>query len=138
MLAIELEMMSLDEVARVKQIIRHTSELTDYLGLDEDELLDLVVQVAQEWTAYNATKLGNAILDAVGILQDRYCHVLDANSTTADYAEELAMQYIDDCGDKLPAWISCHVDWQAVWDRELRYDYTVYELATHTVILSNY
>lgn len=130
--------MSHEDVARVQRIIRHTSELTDYLGLDEDELLDLVIQVADEWTACQAPKLGNAILDAVGILQDRYCHVLDANSTPADYAEELGRQYLDDTRTELPNWIDFAIDWNAVWERALRYDYTVYELATHTVILSNY
>lgn len=42
------------------------------------------------------------------------------NATLADYAEELAYE----CGyipSELPAWISCHIDWEGV-GRELSYD----------------
>lgn len=44
-----------------------------------------------------------------------------ANTTLADYAEELCYE----CGympvDGLPGWISCHIDWEGV-GRELEYD----------------
>ena len=42
----------------------------------------------------------------------------------ADFAEQLC----SDCGyleeSNLPTFIANHIDWQAVWDRELTYDYT--------------
>jgi antirestriction protein len=45
----------------------------------------------------------------------------------ADFAEELC----NDCGyleeSNLPTFISNHIDWQAVWDRELTHDYTSIE-----------
>ena len=45
----------------------------------------------------------------------------------ADFAEELC----NDCGyleeSNLPTFIANHIDWQAVWDRELTHDYTSIE-----------
>ena len=45
----------------------------------------------------------------------------------ADFAEQLC----SDCGyleeSNLPTFIANHIDWQAVWDRELTHDYTSIE-----------
>jgi len=45
----------------------------------------------------------------------------------ADFSEQLC----NDCGyleeSNLPTFIANHIDWQAVWDRELTHDYTSIE-----------
>ena len=54
--------------------------------------------------------------------QDAYAGQYDSG---ADFAEQLCDQlgYLSE--SNLPNFISNHIDWQAVWDCELRYDYTM-------------
>jgi len=53
----------------------------------------------------------------------------DAYAGQYDSAAAFAEQLCDDCGylceTNLPSWIVNHIDWQAVWDCELRHDYTM-------------
>ena len=53
----------------------------------------------------------------------------DAYSGQYSSAAAFAEQLCDDCGylseSNLPNFISNHIDWQAVWDCELRHDYTM-------------
>lgn len=40
----------------------------------------------------------------------------------ADFAESMCEE-LGDIPKDLPSWIATHIDWQAVWDAELRHDY---------------
>lgn len=40
----------------------------------------------------------------------------------AEFADSMAYDLIPELQD-LPVWIASHIDWQAVWDAELHYDY---------------
>jgi hypothetical protein len=42
----------------------------------------------------------------------------------ADYAEETTTNSYSEELDDLPHWLINHIDWKAVWDRELRFDHT--------------
>ena len=59
-------------------------------------------------------------------------------SSGADFAEQLC----DDCGylceTNLPSWIVNHIDWQAVWDCELRHDYCTIEYDGVTYFFSRH
>ena len=61
-------------------------------------------------------------IETVEQFEDAYAGQYDSG---ADFAEQLC----DNCGylseSNLPTFISNHIDWQAVWDCELRHDYTM-------------
>jgi hypothetical protein len=40
----------------------------------------------------------------------------------AEFADYLAYEFVPELKD-LPDWIALHIDWQAVWDAELHYEY---------------
>jgi antirestriction protein len=61
--------------------------------------------------------------------RDRFQGTAD---TGADFAENIAQE----CGDipkDLPDWIAGAIDWEAAWNRSLRYDYTTSESADGTI-----
>lgn len=43
-------------------------------------------------------------------------------TTGAEFAQSLCEE-VDYIPKDLPSWIALHIDWQAVWDAELHYDY---------------
>ena len=61
-------------------------------------------------------------IETVEQFEDAYAGQYDSG---ADFAEQLC----DDCGylseSNLPNFISNHIDWDAVWNCELRHDYTM-------------
>jgi antirestriction protein len=79
-------------------------------------------------------------IDSLGIetveqWEDAYAGKFESE---ADFAEQLC----NDCGyleeSNLPNFISNHIDWQAVWDRELTYDYTFIEHQDQTHFFSRH
>jgi antirestriction protein len=63
-------------------------------------------------------------IETVEQFEDAYAGKFESE---ADFAEQLC----SDCGyleeSNLPNFIANHIDWQAVWDRELTHDYTFIE-----------
>ena len=54
------------------------------------------------------------------------------NNALAEYAEELA----EECGylDRIPDFLRNHIDWEAVWNCELRYDYSEVQFQENTYL----
>ena len=58
------------------------------------------------------------------------------DSQLAEYASNM----VDECGylDRVPAFLQNHIDWQAVWNCELRYDYTELQFNENTYLFRNH
>ena len=67
--------------------------------------------------------------------EDRFGAEFVFESELLDWVESL----IQDCGylNDVPAFISSHIDYQAVWQCELRYDYSTIEFNGKTYLFSN-
>ena len=54
----------------------------------------------------------------------------------AEYAYNLS----DECGylDRVPDFLKSHIDWQSVWNCELRYDYTELQFNENTYLFRNH
>lgn len=86
-------------------------ELQEYLGLSEYDQ-----QVVMAF--YEATNVFNPE-EAMEAYVGNYT---DGAEFAQTVSEELG--YIP---KDLPSWIAYHIDWQAVWDAELRHDYFAYD-----------
>lgn len=53
---------------------------------------------------------------------------------------EYASNMIDECGylDRVPDFLKNHIDWQSVWNCELRYDYTEVQFNENTYLFRNH
>jgi hypothetical protein len=53
---------------------------------------------------------------------------------------EYASNMIDECGylDRVPDFLKNHIDWQMVWDCELRYDYSEMQFNENTYLFRNH
>ena len=53
---------------------------------------------------------------------------------------EYASNMIDECGylDRVPDFLKNHIDWQSVWNCELRYDYTELQFNENTYLFRNH
>ena len=58
------------------------------------------------------------------------------DSQLAEYAENM----IDECGylDRVPDFLKNHIDWEAVWNCELRFDYTELQFNENTYLFRNH
>ena len=58
------------------------------------------------------------------------------NNCLAEYAENMA----EECGylDRVPDFLKNHIDWEAVWNCELRYDYTELQFNENTYLFRNH
>lgn len=85
----------------------HWDEIQEYLGLaDEEQVVMMAYYEATntfDWSEAQEAYVGEYLNDA-------------------EFAESLCEElgYIP---EDLPSWIAYHIDWQAVWDEELRHDY---------------
>ncbi len=80
-------------------------------------------------------------IETVEQFEDAYAGCFESQpytSAEAQFCEELA----DDCGymgnTNLPSFIANHIDWQAVWDCELRHDYFTIEADGDTYFFSSH
>ena len=66
--------------------------------------------------------------------EDAYVQSMPSSwSVEAQFTEQLMDDLGYSCETNLPSWIVNHIDWQAVWDCELRHDYCTieYDGVTH-------
>jgi antirestriction protein len=94
-------------------------QLWEWLDLSDDDR-ELLARYC------DATGEADATIDQA---RDRFQGTAD---TGADFAENIAQE----CGDipkDLPDWIAGAIDWEAAWNRSLRYDYTTSESADGTL-----
>jgi hypothetical protein len=58
------------------------------------------------------------------------------DSQLAEYAENMVTDGYD--MSRLPDFITNHIDWEAVWNCELRYDYSEVQFNENTYLFRNY
>ena len=70
--------------------------------------------------------------------EDKFCREFEGygDSQLADYAQEL----IEDCYglNATPAFVTNHIDWEAVWNCELRFDYSEIQFQENTYLFHNH
>ena len=94
--------------------------------------MDIDYELASQYTDHPARFLlwlsasGNRpddLSELESLAEVEHENFLGEYSNPADYAEEtITNTFQEELGD-LPAWLVGHLDWQAIWDRELRHDH---------------
>lgn len=112
----------------------------DYESLDSDTqaLYDKVdAQFGEKWDHEMVMEFIE-LLDENGIetpedFEDAFAYVSDEYRAEEDFARQL----VEDLGETIPPFIENHIDWQSVWDHELRYDYFTIEFDRETYFFRN-
>ena len=101
----------------VQELIDSISDMTSTI-IEESEY-DSFIEELDSYGIENASTFEDAY---AGCYESRF-----GSSAEANFSEELS----SDCGymgnTNLPDFIANHIDWQAVWDCELRHDYFTIE-----------
>jgi len=112
-----------------KALATYVAEEFNGAGLDNEQVQELL----QELDDYG--------IETVQQFEDAYAGCFESSGFTsaeAIFCEELA----DDCGymgnTNLPSFITNHIDWQSVWDCELRHDYFTIEISGESYFFSKY
>ena len=116
----------------------------DALDSDKRELVDSIAERTYYITEEREYEQFFDMLDEeFGItsamdFEDKFVREFEdyATHALADYAEELA----EECGylHRVPSFLSNHIDWEAVWNCELRYDYTELQFNENTYLFRNH
>ena len=134
------------ELLNAKGVVPVTSTDTDYLeydalSTDDKDLYDKITDVlGEKWTHEETIDFMEELSD-IGIhsasdFDDAYEYTHDSYSS---YAEKEFSEYfcIEVLGAEIPEIVLAAVDWQAVWDHNLRYDFCYIETVNGTFFFSN-
>ena len=109
-----------------QELIDSISERTHYI-IDEQEYDDFLTLLDEEF----------CIVTAVDF-EDKFEAEFEGygDSQLAEYAENM----VDESGylDRVPDFIKNHIDWEAVWNCELRYDYSEIQFNENTYLFRNH
>ena len=116
----------------------------DALSSDKQELVDSIADRTYYITEEHDYEEFIQMLDVeYGIttaidFEDKFEAEFDGygDSQLADYAENM----VDECGylDRVPDFLKNHIDWQMVWDCELRFDYSEIQFHENTYLFRNH
>ena len=116
----------------------------DALDTDKQELVDSIA----ERTHYITEE--QEYLDFIALLDEEYgiqCAMDFEDKFEAEFAgygdsqlAEYASNMIDESGylDRVPDFLKNHIDWEAVWNCELRYDYSEIQFNENTYLFRNH
>ncbi len=107
------------------------SDQTTQLTTEQQALFDYVQQVIEDTDELLIEELDDNGIETVEQFEDAFAGTYDddsygSKSPEAQFCEEL----ISDCGyleNDIPSFISNHIDYQSIWDRELIHDYFTIE-----------
>ena len=135
------------ELLNAKGVIPVTSKdaaEVEYDGLTKDaqELYDAITdKLGDKWTHEETIEFMDELED-IGIttasdFEDAYEYTHDSY---ASYAEEEFSEYwcVEVLNAQIPDCVYAAVDWQDVWDHNLRYDFNAIETANGTFFFRNY
>ena len=113
----------------------------DELSTDEKGLYDKITEMlGEKWTHEETIEFMDELED-IGIetaseFEDAYEYTHDSYSSYAEkeFAEYICIEVMD---ARIPDIVLAHVDWQHVWDHELRYDYNSIETVNGTFFFRN-
>jgi hypothetical protein len=113
----------------------------DNLSTDAKDLYDKITDMlGEKWTHEETIEFMDELED-IGIetasdLEDAYAYTHDSWSAYAE--KEFAEYYVIDVMDaKIPDIVMAAVDWQDVWDHDLRYDFNAIETVNGTFFFRN-
>lgn len=113
----------------------------DDMSTDEKDLYDAITdKLGEKWTHEETIEFMEE-LDDIGIttasdFEDAYAYTHDSYSS---YAEKEFAEYfcIEVMGAEIPECVLSAVDWQAVWDHNLSYDFAAIETVNGTFFFHN-
>jgi hypothetical protein len=113
----------------------------DDLSIEEQELYDAITEMlGEKWTHEETIEFMDE-LDDIGIttaseFSDAYEYTHDSYSAYAEkeFAEYFVIEVMD---ARIPDIVMAAIDWQDVWDHNLRYDYNSIETVNGTFFFRN-
>ena len=111
----------------------------DNLSTNEQELYDAITNLlGEKWTHEETIEFMDELED-IGIetasdFEDAYEYTSDAYWAEKDFAEYFVIEVMD---ARIPGIVMAAIDWQDVWDHNLRYDYNAIETANGTFFFRN-
>ena len=109
-----------------QELVDSIAERTYYIT-EEQEYLDFITLLDEEFGIQCAMDF-----------EDKFEAEFESygDSQLAEYAENLVTENYEIAG--VPTFVLSHVDWQSVWDCELRYDYSEIQFNENTYLFRNY
>ena len=111
----------------------------DDLSTDKKDLYDKITDVlGDKWTHEETIEFMNE-LDDIGIetasqFEEAYEYTSDEYWAEKEFAEYFCLDVLD---AQIPAIVFAAIDWQDVWDHNLRYDYSTIETNNGTFFFRN-
>jgi hypothetical protein len=111
----------------------------DDLSTEEQELYDAITELlGEKWTHEETIEFMDE-LDDIGIttasqFEDAYVYTSDEYWAEKEFAEYMSGEVMD---ARIPDFVYAAIDWQAVWDHNLRYDYNSIETVNGTFFFRN-
>ena len=136
------ETLMIEETVSPEFIKAREDFATWYDSKDEDtqELIDEIADRTYYIIEENEYDEFISELDSEGIttaseFEDRFEVEVESESDLYDWCESM----MDDCGylREVPSFISNHIDYKAIWDCELRFDYSTIEFNGKTYLFHN-
>ena len=109
-----------------RELVDSIAERTYYIT-EEQEYLDFITLLDEEYGIQCA-------MDFEDKFEAEFAGYGD--SQLAEYAENLVTENYEMAG--VPTFVLSHVDWEAVWNCELRYDYSEIQFNENTYLFRNY
>ena len=111
----------------------------DNLSTDAKDLYDKITDMLGEKWTHEETIEFMEELDDIGIataseFEDAYEYTSDEYWAEKEFAEYICIEVEN---AKIPDIVLAHIDWQHVWDHELRYDYNAIETNNGTFFFRN-
>jgi hypothetical protein len=113
----------------------------DDLSTDDKDLYDKITEMlGEKWTHDETIEFMEELEDigitTASVFEDAYEYTHNSYSCHAE--KEFAEYFVIDVMDaRIPDIVLAHVDWQHVWDHELRYDYNAIETVNGTFFFRN-
>jgi hypothetical protein len=111
----------------------------DDLSSDDKDLYDKITDMlGSKWTHEETIEFMEE-LDDIGIatasdFEDSYEYTSDEHWAEKDFAENFVIEVMD---ARIPDIVMAAIDWQDVWDHNLRYDYNAIETVNGTFFFRN-
>ena len=109
-----------------QELVDSIAERTHYI-IEEQEYLDFIALLDEEFGIQCA-------MDFEDKFEAEFAGYGD--SQLAEYAENMVTDGYD--MSRLPDFITNHIDWEAVWNCELRYDYSEVQFNENTYLFRNH
>jgi len=113
----------------------------DSLSEDEKDLYDAITEkLGEKWTHEETIEfmeeLDDIGIDSASVFEEAFAYEHDSWSS---YAEKEFAEYwcVDVMGAEIPDIVYAAVDWQGVWDHDLRYDFNSFETVNGTYFFHN-